>query len=166
MVFRKFRPVIERTRAGYVVRLEPEERQLVSRLLGELRGLLLSDDPATEGLRRRLFPPAYHLADDAEAEAEYQRLMRDDLVASRLDSLSLVDSALSESRPLDDGEMQGLMQSLNALRLVLGTLIDVGESDDPNDIADDHPQAGEYHLYTYLSWLLEMAVQAVSRRGS
>ena len=57
------------------------------RLLAELRALMLSDDPQHAPLLRRLFPPAYHLSDDAEAEAEYQRFMRDDLVASRLESI-------------------------------------------------------------------------------
>jgi hypothetical protein len=165
MIRRKRRPVVERTANGFELNIEPEERDLVVRLLAELRGLLLSDDPATEPLRRRLFPPAYHLSDDAEAEAEYQRLMRDDLVASRLEGINLVESALTEGRPLDDAGVTGFMQSLNAVRLVLGTLIDVGEGEDPTNLPNDHPMLGEHHLYAYLSWLLEMTVLAVSRPG-
>jgi hypothetical protein len=165
MIRRKRRPVVERTADGYELNIEREERELVVRLLAELRGLLLSDDPATEPLRRRLFPPAYHLSDDAEAEAEYQRLMRSDLVASRLEGINRVESALTAGGTLDDGAIQGFMQSLNAVRLVLGTLIDVGEGEDPNDLPDGHPMLGEHHLYAYLSWLLEMTVLAVSRPG-
>jgi hypothetical protein len=165
MIRRKRRPVVERTAHGYELNIERDERELVVRLLAELRGLLLSDDPATEPLRRRLFPPAYHLADDAEAEAEYQRLMREDLVASRLEGINLVESALTEGRPLDEGAVQGFMQSLNAVRLVLGTMIDVGEGEDPTELPDDHPMLGEHHLYAYLSWLLEMTVLAVSQPG-
>jgi hypothetical protein len=160
------RHLVERTSKGYVVHLQQDEMDLLIRLLGELRGILLSDDPRTEPLLRRLFPPAYHLADDAEAEAEYQRLMRDDLVASRLESISSVEAALSSGKPLDDGGLQGFMQALNAVRLVLGTLLDVGEQHDPNSVSDDDPMVGEHHLYGFLSWILENTVQALTGQGT
>ena len=41
-----------------------------------------------------------------------------------------------------------------------GTLLDVGEDHDPEDIDDDDPMAGEHHLYMFLSWLLDHAVSA------
>jgi hypothetical protein len=160
------RHLVERTSKGYVVHLQREEMDLLVRLLGELRGILLSDDPRTDPLLRRLFPPAYHLADDAEAEAEYQRLMRDELVASRLESITSVESALSSGTPMDDGGVQGFMQALNAVRLVLGTLLDVGEQHDPNAVADDDPMVGEHHLYGFLSWILESTVQALTDQGT
>lgn len=166
MAFRKSpRYVVERTADGYVLNLPREEVDLVLRLLTELRGLLVSDDPQHEPLLRRLFPPAYHLADDAEAEAEYQRLMREELVASRLDGINQVEAALTSGTPLDDGGVQGFMQSVNAVRLVLGTLLDVGEEHDPSSVADDDPMIGEHHLYSFLSWLLESTVVALSRQG-
>ena len=120
------------------------------------------DEDALARELRRLFPPAYHLADDAEAEAEYQRLMREDLVASRLAALNLVQEHLTRGTPLDDEAMLGMVQSLNGVRLVLGTLIDVGEGEDPSEIPDDHPLVGEHHLYHFLSYLLEVGVQALS----
>ena len=156
------KPVFERTSRGYVINLDPEEIDLVARLLGELRGLIMAEDPSQAALLRRLFPPAYHLADDAEAEAEYQRLMREDLVASRLAALNLVQEHLTRGTPLDDEAMLGMVQSLNGVRLVLGTLIDVGEGEDPSEIPDDHPLVGEHHLYHFLSYLLEVGVQALS----
>ena len=163
MALRRQKPVVERTRDGYVIRLRADELELLGRLLGELRGLVLSTDAATDAIRRRLFPPAYHLADDAEAEAEYQRLMREELVASRLDALQRVETAFTQEQPtvLDEAGVQGLLQSLNALRLVLGTILDIGEEDDLDNIPDDHPMFGEHHLYAFLSWLLEVTVQAV-----
>ncbi len=163
---KRFRPPVERTAAGIVINLDQEEIDLVVRLLGELRGLLIDSDPATAPLLRRLFPPAYHLADDAEAEAEYQRLMHDDLVAARLESINAVDGLLSSRTPLDDDQAAALLQALNGVRLVLGTLIDVGENDDPGKIADDDPLVGEQHLYHFLSYLLEHTVQAVSGWGT
>ncbi len=157
------REVFERTAAGYVVNLESEEVDLVVRLVAELRGLLLADDPDTVAITRRLFPPAYHLADDADADVEYQRLMREELVASRLAAMQQVDDALNSRDPLTEEAMHGLLQSLNAVRLVLGTLLDVSEAHDPEDVDDDDPTVGEHHLYQFLSYLLEVAVQAVSQ---
>lgn len=164
MAFRRKAPraVIERTPAGFVVNLDRDEIDLVARLMDELRGLLTADDPRTAGLLRRLFPPAYIQDEDAEAEAEYQRLMREELVASRLESLTLVEQALRAGTPLDDAGMNALLQSLNSVRLVLGTLLDVSEDHDPSSVADDDPMVGEHHLYVFLSWLLDAGVHAVT----
>lgn len=156
------RKVFERTAKGYVVNLEREELDLIVHFVDELRTLLLADDPNTRAVSRRLFPPAYHLAGDAEADAEYQRLMRDELVASRLAAMQQVDTALTSGRELDEAGMHGLLQSLNAVRLVLGTLLDVGEDHFPGAVDDDDPMVGEYHLYEFLSFLLDSAVHAVS----
>ena len=164
MAFRRTpKYVVERTPRGYVINLQEEELELVARLFAELRALVLSDDPRHAPLVRRLFPPAYHLADDAEAETEYQRLMREELVASRLESLAAVEAAMSAGDPLDDAAIQGFVQSLNAVRLVLGTLLDVSEEHDPSAVRDDDPMVGEHHLYTFLSWLLECTVEAITR---
>ena len=155
---RAFVPPVERVRDGYVFNLGDDERQLITRLLTELSQLLMgeSDDPRLV----RMFPPAYHLADDAEADAEYQRLMREELVASRLTGISTVNAALQSPEPVDEESMVAFVQAINGLRLVLGTMLDVSEDLDPDDIDDDDPLAGEHHLYGFLSWLLDWAVRA------
>jgi hypothetical protein len=158
----RFRAPVKRNRDGIVLRLEPDERALLRRLLGELRSLLLGDDPppGSEQLVQRLFPTAH--PDDPELEEEYQRLMRDELVASRVAALDVVDGLLAEDRPLDDGEVRAFMQSINAVRLVLGTML--GVTDDPSadddGVGGDQGDSPEYHLYAYLSWLLEWTVRA------
>ena len=156
---RAFIPPIERVRDGFAFNIGDDERALVARLLTELSQLLMSeaDDPRLV----RMFPPAYHLAADAEADAEYQRLMREDLVASRLSAIAAVNAALRAPGPVDEEAMIAFVQSINALRLVLGTMLDVSEELDPDDIDDDDPLAGEHHLYNFLSWLLDWAVQAL-----
>jgi hypothetical protein len=159
-VIRRRRPPapIERTADGYVVRLDEAERDLLVRLLGEMTQMLTAsaDSPAL----RRVFPPAYHLDTDTTSEEEYQRLMRDELVASRLEALTTVSAALRDHAALDDAGLTALMQSLNALRLVLGTLLDVDEEHDLEDVSPDDPMIGEHHLYGYLSYLLDAAVRA------
>jgi hypothetical protein len=163
----RFRAPVKRGRDGIVLRLEPDERALLRRLLGELRALLLGADDADEArpagaeqLVQRLFPTAH--PDDPELEAEYQRLMRDELVASRVAALDVVDEVLAEDRPMDEGQARAFMQSINAVRLVLGTML--GVTDDPSADEDgvpgEHADSPEYHLYAYLSWLLEWTVRA------
>jgi hypothetical protein len=155
----QFRPPVERVRNGFRINLEPDERELVHRLLNEMRMLLMgpSDNPALT----RVFPVAYHQPAHAEMDAEYQRLMREELVASRLAGISVIDEALSAKPPLTEAQMSALMQGLNGLRLILGTVLDVTEDHDPHLIPDDDPQAGEHHLYVFLSWLLEWTVRAM-----
>jgi len=156
---RTFIPPVERVRDGYAFNIGSEERQLVTRLLNELSQLLMgeSGDPRLI----RMFPPAYHLADDAAADAEYQRLMREELVASRLAGITTVNEALQSPGPVSEDTMIAFVQSLNGLRLVLGTILDVSEDQDPDDIDEDDPLAGEFHLYNFLSWLLDWAVRAL-----
>jgi uncharacterized protein DUF2017 len=156
---RAFIPPIERVRNGFVFNIGNDERELVARLLTELSQLLMgeSSDPRLI----RIFPPAYHLADDAEADAEYQRLMREELVASRLSGITTVNAALQETGPVGEEAMIAFVQAINGLRLVLGTMLDVVEDDDPDEVDADDPLVGEHHLYNFLSWLLDWAVRAL-----
>ena len=156
---RTFLPPVERVRDGYAINIADGERQLVARLLSELGQLLMGE--AGDPRLVRIFPPAYHLADDAEADAEYQRLMREELVASRLTGITTVNQALQAPGPVSEETMISFVQAINGLRLVLGTILDVSEDQDPDDIDEDDPLAGEYHLYNFLSWLLDWAVRAL-----
>ena len=156
---RAFIPPIERVQDGFVFNIGEEERELVIRLLTELGQLLMgeSGDPRLI----RIFPPAYHLADDADADAEYQRLMREDLVASRLAGIATVNLSFQSAGPVSEEAMISFVQAINGLRLVLGTMLDVVEDHDPDDIDDGDPLVGEHHLYNFLSWLLDWAVRAL-----
>ena len=164
MIRRRFKPPVQRTGSTFVINLDADERDLIARLLGEMRQLLLGE--AEQPVLRRLFPPAYHLADDAEADAEFHRLMSEDLAASRLTAIATVLDALQTGSLADEDAAMAFLQSINALRLVLGTLLDVGENDDLSQIADDDPMVGEHHLYGFLSWVLDWAVQALSAPGT
>ena len=158
----RFRAPVRRIDDLFVVDLADEEKAVVRRLVGELRELLTTDAPDSEArvMLVRLFPVAY--PDDDELEAEYQRLMRDDLVQSKLAAFDIVDRALEQGEPIDEGELIAFMQSVNSIRLVLGTML--GVSDDPNieEVTPGLEDSPEYHLYSYLSWLLEWCVRALS----
>ncbi|MEO5723470.1 MAG: DUF2017 family protein [Ilumatobacteraceae bacterium] len=151
-------PPLQRVDGGFSLNLQAEEREMLTRLLDELTELLTGSPE--QPLLRRMFPPAYHLPADAEADAEYQRLMREDLVASRLEAITTLGAALRGQELLDEAGLTALMQAINALRLVLGTLLDVDEEHDLDEVADDDPLLGEHHLYGYLSFLLDAAVRA------
>ncbi|MFT6292552.1 MAG: hypothetical protein ACJAR2_003169 [Ilumatobacter sp.] len=159
-------PIFATTKRGSTVwslNIGEQERQLLARLLDELRGLLTSDDdPDTpvSPVLQRLFPVAYH--DDVEKEAEYQRLMREELVASRLFQIDAVAGylGLDDKQTLNEGQVIALMQSINAVRVVLGTLLDVGEDDEIGGVDDDEDLEAERQLYGFLSWLLEWTVRS------
>jgi hypothetical protein len=153
------RPV---TRSGsrYALHLGKDERALVSRLLDELRALLT--DPGEPDAVRRLFPVVH--PDDPELEAEYQRLMRDELVRSRLAGIEAVEQVLGRGGRkvvLEETELLAFVQAVNSVRLVLGTLLDLTE-DDELEPSEDLVASPEYQPYGYLSWVLDGAVGALS----
>ena len=151
---------VTRSGSGYVLHLGKDERALVARLLDELRSLIT--EPADPELVRRLYPVVH--PDNPERESEYQRLMRDELVASRLAGIATVKEALAgggnaKRVTFDENELVAFMQALNGVRLVLGTILDI--TDDDED-APEHALVPEYQLYAYLSWVLDSAVHALS----
>lgn len=159
------RPPFENTKQGFRCNLDSDEIHLVRRLLGEVRELLTVTEPDDPKMLR-LFPPAYDLEVDAEADAEFRRLMRDELVASRLESLSTIDEFLTSEtedsgsvRYMTEEQLHAMSKSLNSVRLILGTLMGISDDDEGGDPgANREPMA----LYHYLSWLLESAVDALS----
>ena len=169
----RFRPPVRAKGDGYLIDLGADESAMIRRLVGELRELLAEEatDPRSHALLARLFPVTH--PDDAELEAEYQRLMRDELVQSKLGAFDAVDAALAGDGRVDEAQLVGVMQSINSLRLVLGTMLgiddrdadDADDPDDPDEPDDVDPglaDSAEYHLYNDLSWLLEWCVRALS----
>ena len=154
MVFDRDR-VKRRGKGRYQVKLRPNERVLVADLVGQLREQLVAstDEPSV----RRLFPPAY--PEDPERDAGYQVLTRDELLEHRLAALDTVEATLDGSE-LDDAGMTAWMSTLNSLRLVLGTRLDVDEELPQLDAAD--PLAPAYAVYEYLGWLLSQVVDSLS----
>jgi hypothetical protein len=148
---------IERTGKGDIrLRLPRDERALLRSLPAQLRRLLVEapDDPSLE----RLFPPAY---DDTEDEAEYRRLMGDELLEGRRRALRVIEETLDQDR-LTKEQAEAWLTALNDLRLVLGTRLDVTEDMLLERLRPDDPNAFEISLYGYLSWLQEQLVEALA----
>ncbi len=149
-----FDPPFRRRRNGrYSVNLSPEERHLIEQLVVQLRELLGTDSTAL----RRLFPPPY--GDDEERNAGYAALAGSELVERRLAALTEVERTL-EATTLTEDELATWMRSVNGLRLVLGTILDVTEDEPPPDPEDG--TAPLHATYEYLGYLLERMVEAMS----
>ena len=79
--------------------------------------------------------------------------------------LAAIDTVLTTIEPggpetIDEDQTLAFMQAINAVRLVLGSMLQIDDDDDDDD--DDTP---EHHLYTFLSWVLEWTVRALSPSG-
>ena len=137
----------------YVLRLDERERELIRELLGELRELLALNP--TDPRVRRLYPAAY--AEDPELEDEYQRLTQEELRSGRLTSVDAVEASV-DAELLDADQLTAWMQAVNALRLILGTMLDITDDDQELDFDPSHPEARTMALYGYLGGLLDEIV--------
>jgi Domain of unknown function (DUF2017) len=136
--------------------LPPAERELLLQLRAELLSLLDSapDDPSLE----RLFPPAY---DDRRRDAEYRRLMAEELMDGRRQAFDVMEATAGQEK-LSAAEAEAWLRALTDLRLVLGTRLGVRDDTFAEGLDLSDPRAPELAVYGYLSWLQEMLVEAVS----
>jgi hypothetical protein len=154
---RRHRERITRLADGrFAITLGTPEREALMHLIEQLRVLLNEADPSDPRMRR-LFPTAY--STDPEADEEYQRFMRPELLESKMSALVAFEKSVSADE-VGEAELMGFMQSINSVRLVLGTMLDVSE--DQMDIDPDDPDVDGYILYDYLSGLLDDIVVALS----
>jgi Domain of unknown function (DUF2017) len=148
------------------VRLGNEEVAVLRGLPDQLRTVLAEGED--EPVNRRLFPPAYLDVADIEHDAEYHRLMHDDLVREKLANLDLVTDTLARGSTsvrrwtveLTDEEAAAWLGVLNDLRLALGVRLDITE--DYDGVVDDtDPRAPAFRLLSYLGWLEEQLLDAL-----
>jgi hypothetical protein len=146
------------------------------------------DDPAA----LRLFPDAY--PDDDEASGEFRRFTerslrqaKHDRALMALGTLDRLDDLLGRDVQRDDAadgtdhgdddelsscvvltrdEALSWLGVLNDLRLVLGERLGLTEDnhDELEALPMDHPAAGAYALYQFLTYLQDTCVDAVARR--
>ena len=164
-------PVFRLKNGNYRIDLATDHRKLLTQLVEQLRdSLATTTDDAN---LRRLFPTAYN--NDAKKDAEYQRLMRDELLESRLVAIDVTIKVIAQDDEISAEEIDAFARSINSLRLVLGTTLDIAESDygsQSDTQQSDDPDSNEANeadelliqkeLYEYLGWLLEWTVGAQS----
>jgi hypothetical protein len=147
------------------VTLSVDEVGLLRSLPEQVRSVLEDrDDPAAE----RLFPPAYDDPADAEAAAEFRRLMQDELVATKLAAADTVAATLDRgvqrggrwTVELTEEEALAWLGLLNDVRLTLGVRLGVTDDLD-GDVDPDDPSAPGFRVLYYLGWLEEHLLTAL-----
>jgi hypothetical protein len=148
------------------VRLGHDEVAILKGLPDQLRSVLA--EGGDEPVNQRLFPPAYLDVADVEHDAEYHRLMHDDLVKEKLANLDLVTATLARGASsvrrwtveLTGEEAAAWLAVINDLRLALGVRLDITEDYD-GDVDATDPQAPAFGLLSYLGWLEEQLLDAL-----
>lgn len=135
-----------------VVRLDETLRALLRQVTEELREVLLVEDA---DLTRRLYPTAY--PDDETLEGDYQAVVHDQLLMQRLDGIDQLQATVDDDS-ISIETADAWMNTINQVRLVLGTQLDVTE--EHTEIAEDDPMATNYVIYQVLSHVLEELTHA------
>ena len=149
-----WRPLVDVVPGGYQVNLTKPEQRVVLDSMDELRVMMADHDPAT----RRLFPTAY--VEDPQLDAEYQRLVGDDLRQGQLDALDVVERTI-DGEVIDRAEADAWMRAINGVRLALGTRLDVSE-EPPEALDADDPDLRDRIAYEVLNMLLGAFIHALS----
>jgi hypothetical protein len=124
---------------------------------------------ASDPVLERLFPQAYLEPEDVDRDAEYRRLVRDELLEAKLANLDVVTTTLDRGTvglrgwtvDLTEEEASAWLGALNDLRLALGVRLGITEDFD-GDIDPSDPQAPALNVLAYLGWLEENLVDALS----
>jgi hypothetical protein len=147
------------TDGALLVRLHPDEVDVLRTLAGEL-GALLEHPVEGDAAIDRLFPRAYLDPTEEEAEGEWQRLVHTDLVEQRLRALSILVATLPDTptgsdrlveASLDEEQEAAWLGVLNDARLAMGTRLGVTDDYDVDDVPRDDPQFVVWSAYTWLT---------------
>lgn len=149
-----------RSDGRFDLHLDPQARDVIVALLHDL-GDGLDADPGHPDLAR-LRPPAY--LDDAERDAAYQLLAGDELRSSRRAAIDAVCDSMSRDQ-LTEAELWSWLQALNAVRLVVGTRLDIRDDDqqapDESNLTDD--QRSLWTVYHFTTAVQHEVVDALGR---
>jgi hypothetical protein len=159
-------PFARRRGGGIEVALTEPEVALLRAVVREMEAVL--EAPERSPFTVRLFPPAY--PDDPEAQAEYRRLVGEELVEGKRRALRSVAAALERGTvrrggwrvALEEEEAGDLLAVLNDARLTLGTRLGVTEESHEREIDPADPDALAHEAFRYLGWLEEHLVETLA----
>jgi hypothetical protein len=151
---------------GLRIALNPDFASTLQELPERLRRVLVRSDFA-DRVTRRLFPRAYQ-EEEEEKEAEYRKLLGDDLLKHKLESVKAFEHTLKSWEEVrgevhlnlaaDDFELW--LGFVNDMRIVLGTELDIQDDSWERDFDPSHPQAEDMALLHCLGWLEELLLEA------
>lgn len=147
----------------FAVRLSAQERDAVRMFTGQLRTLLTSENPSSDDAVARLFPPA--LPDDVLGNLEYEQHHGNELLLGKLQALDTVERTL-ESDELSEEELLAWLGSLNSIRLVVGTRLNITEESTAAEFTGDEQTSEMFSLYGYLTWLEGWVIEALDEELS
>ena len=158
-------PFARRRDGGVDVTLGEPEAELFRSVVAQMDQVLEAPEGHPHTLR--LFPPAYR--DDADAQAEFARLMTGDLLDGKRSAVRSVTSTIERGAVkrgswrvrLTADEAQDWLAVLNDARLTLGTRLDVSEKTYDRDIDPNEPDAIAHEIFRYLGYLEEWLVDAL-----
>jgi hypothetical protein len=162
--------ITRRKPAGWTVWFPPGGIADLVKLPGEMRRILEKRDFADK-VTARLFPQAYR--DDPEAEAEYQRLLRDDLLGRKLEAVDAFERTLRARKEkslfglglvrvdLGDEDLTLWLGFLHDMRLVVGTRLDITDETWERGVDPEDPNADELLLLHRLAFIEEAIIGAL-----
>ena len=158
-------PVIRQEDGSLLLSL-PHAEGLVLCSMPQRIEALLSREGFNRRVVERLFPIAY---EDSSREAEYRKLLGDDLRRSKRESMETFKRTLEDLEISQEGiqiliaeEAVGQwLAFLNDLRLYLGIELDITENDWSASIDPDEPLEEEFALLHLLTWLQQCILDAI-----
>ena len=156
---------VKRARSGdgFELRISAEERDLLRSVGPQLREVLVRDaagaQQGEDSAVARLFPVAY--PDDEDRQTEYRLLVHDELLASHLGALAVLEET-ADADHLAEDQLLAWMRALNDIRLVLGTRLDVTEEGDERPSSPRDPRMSAFAVYDYLTYLQGEIIDALS----
>lgn len=153
-LFRRFLPFAPLGNDEFAINWDAAERHLVLNLAEDLE----TADDLSNPVFRRLFPTAY--PQDPERDAGFQIFAQAARLDQRSEQLTVLRKTV-ESKTMTTEELSAWMGIINDLRLVLGTMLDIGEEDEAPPQDDEQAQA--FDIYHRLSWVLTHLVDALTR---
>ena len=145
------------SRGGVHVDIPKDLRELLASLARQLVELIDDPDAADDPGLARLFPPAS--VDDPMEALGFEQLMGEALRAGKRESAGIL-RATSGNTSLTAEETLAWMRSLNDIRLLVGTRLDVTEDMDVESMLDDPMTEQAALVYVALSELVEMLSRA------
>ncbi len=157
------RRIVDRRGGSIVITLHPNEVQVLQWVFSDL-GRMLSDGARDDAVTQRLFPRAYLDPTEEVSEAQWQEMVHDDLVDTRMTATTDVVRSLDNATPisgrvearelvLDDDQAAHWLTVLNDARLAVGTAIEVTPEWDFNEIDPADPS---YELHALYAWMTEL----------
>lgn len=152
---------VTRSDAGVRVTLEPEETDVLNRLVEEM-GDVLADEGLEDPVTERLFPSAH---DEPEEDAKFRELVGDQLRSGKAAALDVVKDTLSlegaTDAVIEKDQVHAWLTVVTDIRLALGTRLEITEDDYARGLDPDDPKAPALAVFHWLAWLQESMLEAM-----